>query len=40
VLDEMGMKATIVTATGGYAIVDEEAGHIDLLAGGAIAIWM
>ncbi len=34
VLERVGLKSVIVTATGGYAVVDENEGHLDLLLGG------
>jgi hypothetical protein len=34
VLDKVGLKGVIATASGGYAVVDEKEGHLDLLLGG------
>jgi len=34
VLDRAGLKGVIATGTGGYAVVDENEGHLDLLIGG------
>jgi hypothetical protein len=34
VLDRVGLKSVIVTASGGYTVVDESEGHLDLLLGG------